>query len=326
MNSVIRSCLLSLGLCATMFVSAPSMAQTPAAGKDPVALYAKGKIAIEKGDFQGALASLEPSYAALASPNTLLLVAHAKRGLGRKIDAVKDYEHVEADADVKIKAGETRYNATQQEARKWIETLSGELARVSAKIEHGSDSAVVRLNGEVVKAQVEAAGTLVVSATWVIPGHVELRVDAAGKTKTASADVTAGGKSSLVLDLADKPKAPPPPPPPVPVKVSKGIPLGAWIAGGVGVAGLATFGVFAAMAKSDYDQLQTCSPRCPDSDRSTADSGKTKQTVANIGLVVGGVGVATAVGIILFAPKKSSSDPSVGLRMGPGAFVMHGRF
>lgn len=316
---------MSLGLCAAMLAGSAAQAQTPPV-KDPVALYAKGKAAVEKGDFQGALAALEPSYAALPSPNTLLLVAHAKRGLGRKVDAAREYERVAADADAKIKAGEARYQATLQEAKKWIETLATELGQVNLRIAHAPDSATVSINGEKVKA-LRDGEHLTVSTFWVLPGHVEIKVEGEGKTKDASADVTAGGKADLNIDLAPPPVAPvPKAPTPEPDTGSKKIPMGFWIAGGAGVAGLAVFGIFGAMAKSDYDELQTCSPRCAESERSTADSGKTKQTVANIGLVVGGVGLATAAGILLFAPKKPSNQPTVGMSLGPGAVTVQGRF
>ncbi len=64
--------------------------------------------------------------------------------------------------------------------------------------------------------------------------------------------------------------------------------MGSWITGGVGLAGVATFAVFGSIAKSKANELDECLPHCPESLRSTADEGKRNQTIANIGLVVGG--------------------------------------
>lgn len=328
MTRTLLACFTSLSMLGAVCAAPATAWGQPA--KDAVALYSKGKAAVEKGDFQGALAALEPSYSALPSPNTLLLVAHAKRGLGRKLDAVKDYEHVVADAEIKVKAGEARYAPTLEEGRKWIDTLAAELVRASARVTHAPDTATVKLNSETVKPEREGADTLVVSGVWLNPGPIVLVVEAAGKSREAKAEGKAGGKPVLTLDftegdapaVASGPAAPADAP-----KSSSRIPVTAWIAGGVGVAGFAAFGIFGAMAKSDYDSLQSCSPRCPETERGTADSGKTKQTVANIGLVVGGVGVLTAVGLVLFAPKKKEpSSPTVGLAVGPGALTVRGTF
>jgi hypothetical protein len=329
MRKTLFACVGALILTGAISSASPeAWGQTPPV-KDPVGLYAKGKAAVEKGDFQGALAALEPSYAALPSPNTLLLVAHAKRGLGKKLDAIRDYEHVASDADLKIRAGEARYEPTFGEARKWIDTLAMELTQVGGRVLHAPASATVSLNGEKVKAERDATDTLVVAPVWMNPGSVVLRAEVGGTTREAKADAKAGSKPILSLDFvqsATPPVASAPVAAPEPAKSSRSIPVTAWIAGGVGVAGFAMFGIFGALAKSDYDSLQDCSPRCPESQRSTADSGKTKQTVANVGLVVGGVGVLTAVGLVLFAPKKEPAAPAVGLAVGPGSVTLRGSF
>lgn len=298
--------------------------------KDPAALYARGRSAVERGDYQAALADLEPSFEALPSPNTQLLIAHAKRGLGRTTEAIRDYERCIAAADAKVTAGESRYQQTSQEARKWLDTLAAELANVSVRVTHAPDLAVVRINGEAAQSTREQ-GWLSVTGYWIYPGKVTVRVEAAGRSKEATVDLSRGAKQTVTLDFEPVQEAPPAPtsaapPSPTTPPSSGGPPVSVWIAGGVGIAGLAMFGVFGSMAKGKYDDLQTCSPNCPESERSVADSGKSYQTIANVGLVVGVLGLATAGGILVFAPKKQPPSQSVGLAVGPGNVSVLGKF
>jgi hypothetical protein len=319
-SSLLRATLVvALGVCGSGL-----QAQTPP--KDPVALYAKGKAAIEKGDFQTALANLQPSYEALPSPNTLLLVAHARLGLGKKLEAVRDYEKCAADAAQKVEAGEQRFSATLQEARKWVEQLAAELAKVTVEVSRAPEQVQVFINGEAVKLE-RAGDKLVSQATWVMPGQLEVRVDAQGGGKNVSQGVVAGTKPVIAIELAPAAAVPEPTQSaPTQPPSSRPVPMGVWVAGGLGVAGLATFGIFGMMARSDYDALQSCSPRCPETERSTADAGKTKQTVANVGLVVGGLGLATAAGLFLLRPSKQTEAASVGLVVAPGAVGLRGSF
>jgi hypothetical protein len=71
-----------------------------------------------------------------------------------------------------------------------------------------------------------------------------------------------------------------------------------FVTGGVAIAGFGTFAGFGLASESAYSNLQGCSPRCPDSERSTADRGRSFQTTANLGLVVGIV-LAAATGVII---------------------------
>lgn len=104
-----------------------------------------------------------------------------------------------------------------------------------------------------------------------------------------------------------------------------------WIAGGVGVAGLATFAVFGILSNSKYKDLDE---HCPDGHcyadyKDIGDQGKAFQTVANVGLVVGAVGVATAATLFVIGPSKAkpaeeSRMPK--LRVGLGSVAVSGSF
>jgi hypothetical protein len=85
----------------------------------------------------------------------------------------------------------------------------------------------------------------------------------------------------------------------------------AYIAGGLGVAGLASFTVFGLMSSSTYDDLKnTCPQGCLPDKRSEIDRGVSEQTAANVGLGVGIVGLG--VGATLFVLSLHQRAPQAG--------------
>jgi hypothetical protein len=80
---------------------------------------------------------------------------------------------------------------------------------------------------------------------------------------------------------------------------------------GVGVAGVAAFGVLAAIGQHDVDEMRrTCAPSC---DSSSVDGAKTKIIVADVSLGVGLV--AAGVGtFILLQPHRGATGLQVGVR------------
>jgi hypothetical protein len=108
----------------------------------------------------------------------------------------------------------------------------------------------------------------------------------------------------------------------------------AYIAGGVGVAGLLTFAIFGSMNNSKFSDLEEQCPNqvCPTRLEDDADTGQTYQTIANVGLFVGVIGLATG-GVFYYlstkekAPEASarrSTAPRIGL--GPRGVTVSGRF
>ncbi|MEJ7731050.1 MAG: hypothetical protein WKG00_17775 [Polyangiaceae bacterium] len=87
----------------------------------------------------------------------------------------------------------------------------------------------------------------------------------------------------------------------------------AWISGGVGLAGLASFAAFAISGQASYDDLETCRPGCSQDDE---DSVATRFVVADVSLGVGIAGVAGAVVLWLVsrpAPRGSATGLAVDL-------------
>jgi len=105
---------------------------------------------------------------------------------------------------------------------------------------------------------------------------------------------------------------------------SHGIPVGAWIVGGLGVAALGTAGYFAVVTSNDLDTLRhTCSPSCSDAQMST---GKTHAVITDTLLGVGaaGVGVGVLWAILGSGGSSGASGASAAVEAAPvpgGAMV-----
>jgi hypothetical protein len=104
----------------------------------------------------------------------------------------------------------------------------------------------------------------------------------------------------------------------------------AYVAGGVGVVGLVTFGVFGAMSRSTYSDLEDSCPDgvCPPERQDDIDKGKTQQTIANVGLAVGVIGLGAGVALFVIDEKQSSGQTRRRLQVGagPGSISVRGSF
>lgn len=124
------------------------------------------------------------------------------------------------------------------------------------------------------------------------------------------------------------------PPPREPVAVasgSDGLRTAAYVAGGLGILGLAG-GTYAwSRAKSTYSDLQDRCPNnvCDPSLRSTADEGRSYDRWALIGFVTGGVGLAAGVTMFVLSVDGDAPPDEQGatnLAIGPGSVAVQGRF
>ena len=102
----------------------------------------------------------------------------------------------------------------------------------------------------------------------------------------------------------------------------------AYIAGGVGAVGLVAFGVFGGLAASRYSTIKDeCGGRpCPESKRDLVEGGQTYQTVANVSLVVGIIGVGAGVTLFLLSKPKSPSEGTTSAVIGPSYLGLQGTF
>lgn len=168
---------------------------------------------------------------------------------------------------------------------------------------------------------------MVAGATDVVvstPGHGPVK-----RTVTLSA----GQRTSLAIDAQSGEPiggTPPPPPPEPPPPEPHASPMRTWayVAGGVGAAGLVTFAVAGLMAHSTFDDLNgACNGGpCPPDKSGEISSGKTQQTIANVALVVGIAGVAAGATLFVLSLPKGPAPSSAAVVVGPAWAGVQGRF
>jgi tetratricopeptide (TPR) repeat protein len=126
-------------------------------------------------------------------------------------------------------------------------------------------------------------------------------------------------------DRATQPTAPPPEPKPEtkpaqsPPRTERPIPTAAYVLGGIGVAGLVTFGTLAILGRNQQSELEgSCSPSCSPAQVQPM---KTKFLIADIGLAVFAVSLGGAGYVVLTRPSVSSASATDG-----AALNLVGRF
>ena len=304
----------------------PNLA-TPVQREQAQSRFARGKELMGKKQYDAALAEFRASHEIVASPNTRLEIARCYRAMGRLVAAYAELGRASVEAK-ELVGQDNRYQRASDSASAERAEIEPQLGFVALTIENPTDDTKVTVGGEELRraawnepAPAVAGGTEVLVET---PGHGPVR-----RTLT----LTAGQRTALTVDaLSGAPLggAAVPPPPPEPAPSAPGMSplrLGAYIAGGVGVAGLATFTIAGVMARSTYDDLNgAChGGPCPPDKSGEISSGKTQQTIANVGLVVGIAGVAAGATLfVLSMPKASPAAPATGLAVGPGWMGVRG--
>jgi hypothetical protein len=329
---------LLLGASALVFFSQTSSAladgvlpavATPVQREQAQARFLRGKELFAKHKFDEALGELRASHEIVASPNTRLEVARCMLAMGKTIDAYAEFGRAAIEAK-ELTAQDNRYQRAYDAALAERAEIEPQLGFVALTVAHPEEETRITVGGEEIK-----------RAAWnepvpVAPGATEVVVTTPGRLPMKRAvTLGAGEKTSLDIDAATaemeakEPTPPPPalPPPPAPERTGgSGMRTGAYVAGAVGVVGLVGFAVFGVMAKSTYDDLATVcgGGPCPQSKADEISSGKTNQTIANVGLALGLIGAG--VGGTLFALSLSSGahGSSVALLASPGWIGVRG--
>ena len=328
-----------------MLASTPALADgvapadaTAAQKKQAMDHLAEGKTAAAAKDFDKAITELRASLDVVSSPNTRLELARALRDHGVPGDAWTQYGRVIDDA-----AKESKYQLTVEAATAERAEVEARLAFVTVTLAHAPADAMLKVGGRSVP-----------NSQWGGPimaaeGAVDVVLaDASGKELARQTVLaTTGQKTAVTLDgqpaapptvpaatspdatsLGDQPDASQPQEAPSQPSGRANLRPYAYVAGGVGVAGLAVFTIFGIMSHSDLSDLQSSCPSgsCPSSKAGEISDGRTFQTLANVGLAVGIVGVAagTTLFVLSLGGKSPDSASSTSLVVGPGYVGLHG--
>jgi hypothetical protein len=278
--------------------------QKAAAGK----AFEEGLKLAKAGKHEDALASFRESYGAVASPNSHLMVARELVELGKLGEAYAEYEATVTEAEAAV-ALDKKYAGALKSATTERDDLRKRVHLVTLTV-----------TGQKAGDRVTVGAREIPESDWkkpiaVAPGNVAIELVSGGApVASKSVEATAGGESNVELAPSAAPPAAAEAPPPATAEgkistsgASPNLRTWAYIAGGVGVAGLITFGVFGLMSNSKHSKLEdeckngVCSKDLKD----TRDQGKAFQTIANIGLIVGIVGVGSGTVLYLMSGNKS---------------------
>jgi tetratricopeptide (TPR) repeat protein len=255
-----------------------------------------------------ALAAYKDSYNAVASPNSHLMICRELVELGRLEEAYAEYEKALPEAEAAA-AKDKKYEASATSAKTEMDELKSKLGFVKLNV-----------SGATAGTRVTVRGREIAQADWgkpiaVAPGPTRIElVLADGKETVKELDVAAG--SEITVDLAPGGAEAATTPTTAKaegsakVSTSGGGPsmrTWAYVAGGVGVAGIATFAIFGAMNNAKHSKLedQCKNNACPSNLEDDKKAGQRYQTIANIGLVVGVVGLGTGTVLYFMSNKKS---------------------
>jgi hypothetical protein len=316
---------------------APSAAEKARAKKSldrGLKLYSQGKL-------DEAMTAFKASREAAPDPKATLMIARVERDMGELLKAHDTYKSALEQAEAAAARGESR-RSTIDEIRKDLRELDGVLGWVTIELSHAPSGTRVSIDGNDVTGKVGgpirvAPGPIAVVAT--APGGVEksrkLSVKA-GETANVELEFTWSGPSDEALaNAGDEPTGASESESPAEKREqpgSHGERTLAWVAGGVGLAGVVTFGVFGVMSNAKFSDLEAACPEkhCPPELEGDQSDGQTFQTIANVGLVVGAVGLGTAVTLFAlggpsdaaYSAKSTAPRVTVGL----GSIQLRGSF
>lgn len=335
MRTLVRLALVVPFVVSSLGMAPAAFAQSSSGDKAAAeALFSEGRRLMEAGRYSDACPKFEASQRLDPGVGTMLNLAECYERTGRTASAWAEFREV-------ISAARAADSADREAlARQKASALENKLSRLTitlspeASATHGIE---VRRDGNVVD-PAELG-----SAIPVDPGKHVIEATAPGKAKWFSTlELPADGSQSTLTippleaatESARQPAVTDPnstPPEPAKANNGSGQKVAAYVVGGVGIVGLGLGAVFGLQAMSKHDQLKTdCPtyPTCNTGDSHIKDlnsSAKSAATLSTVAFIVGGVGVAAGVTLLLTA-GPSSSEKSTALVIGPGSVAWKGTF
>jgi hypothetical protein len=265
------------------------------------------------------------------------MIVQVLDAMGRSAEAYVEAEAVQREAEAAA-AADPKYAQTAQAAQQLKDAIRPNIGMLIVNVPPGAaPGATMTVNGREIPQE-----------EWNSPIPVDAGMATVTLTGAQTQEVSVAAGAEATVDMA--PAAPPPPPPePEPEPEDGGFKFEhkrtiAYIAGGVGAASLIMFAIFGSLASSAYSDLEDGCPTkigCDPALQATADDGQTYQTVANVTLVIGIVGIAAGAGLFIWdLVEGDDSEAEEGgeeeydeyavvkpqLVVGPGSIAVRGRF
>ena len=317
---------------------AQAPAPSPADVKTATTAFQAGTKLFGAKKFALALVEFQKSYDTVKSPNSLLYIARCQNETGAHKEAYLTFRRVIQEAEERGQA-EPKYLPTRDSAKVEMEEVANTFALLTVNVANAKDATRLKVGGAPVD-----------RADWGKPlphdpGALAVSLETDGlETVAENVELAKGDKKVIELavkepSLTQEPRGPEEP------TTGSGGPSGLFIAGlvaaGAGVAGMVTFGVAGGMTLSTFGELEdTCGAqpggRCTSAaDLEVVDRGQTERPIANVGLIVGAVGLAAGATLIVIDLATSGGSGSDGstkveasakLDLGPGYVGVSGAF
>lgn len=329
----LRTAILALGL-VTAQVAGTTVAFAQPKGapvdntKKALEVFKKAQALYKAGKYAEALPLFRESYGLTPSPNSQIYIARCLAGTGDHVGAYLEYNAIIADVD---RRNDPKYQPARDSAVTERDESAAKIALLTVEVRNPTGETRLSIGGRDIPRESWS------QALPFAPGPVDVTViTPPGAPKPQSVTLKAGDKQQISVDAAPAVTGGPQNPPPGGGGGSRAIlrPV-AYAAGGLGVAGFVMFGVAGGLATAAYSDLDSkCTKSsgkrvCPSNLQGQIDSGKLDQTLANVGLVVGAVGVAAGVTFFLLSrePKKEAApQPQVQGVIGPSYLGLQGTF
>ncbi len=288
------------------------------------ALAEHGYALYEEGKYPEAVEVLTEADKLYHAPTLVFAIGRARAASGKLLEAKAAFQRV---VDEPIPPNATKaFRDAQRMAKDELAAVDKRIPSVQIAV-HGGGAHGLRVTID----DADVAGFRADQPVPVNPGtHRVTAVPFGGVGVSKTVDVAEGAHLTVDLELAGAgpaaaPPAPPPPPPPPP---ARGSIVPAIVGFGVGAFGFA-LGIGAGVsAKSSASDLKSkCGGDvCPSTPalQDEYSSAKSMSAASTAGFVIGGIGAAA--GVVLIVLRPGGQPASVGVAIGPSSATLTGRF
>jgi hypothetical protein len=293
-----------------------------------------GASEFDAGHYDQALSKFQLAYESAKVPTLGLWLAQTHAKLGHLVVALEHYRQVLNLEPSELWVGSVQHQA-QKQAQQELALLQERIPRLSIRIE-GTESkdVIVEIDG------VAVPSALLGMERLVDPGKRQVVGKSGGLEAQAEAELAEGERKEVVLTFAPATPviAPSQPkqestltlsPAPQEKRSSSKLPqrTWGWVGLGVGAVGLTLGAATGIIVAVKYGKLSDDCPNqeCTPKHWAASDSYATLRTVSTVGFVVGAVGAAAGVTLLLTSPKEKSA-PKVGLWVAPSFAGVNGSF
>ena len=321
----------TLTLSISLALIAPSALAEPTAADRATArtLAQEGQHALETKNYTMAIDKFSRADSLVHAPTLLLGLARAQVGATKLVEAQENYNRI------------IREGVAPGAPKSWskaIDDANKEVGAISPRIPWVTITVLGPSSPEVVIDSTPVPHASLGVKRAINPGTHKLKISAEGYLPQEKSIVLTEGQSlSVNVELEQAPDLTPPPEKKAPAAVAVDTSSGggewrktvAYVSLGVGGASLIVGGVAGALALAKHSQLADACPdrnACDPSQRASIDTYHRLGTIADVGFIVGGVGVAAGVVLLLTQPKETTTGTRVTPYIGLASAGVSGRF